>query len=552
MRLSLKGLEHDEWGEMVIRWMGVLLCALALNAQEVRIQVLETSDVHGQILPADSFTLTPANQGWAHLGTLIRNLRAANPNTLLVDCGDGTQGQPINYVWSQLRSDLPEPSMAILNSLGANAMVVGNHEFDYGFGKLRSVEEQAQFPWLAANVVFAATGKRAFTPYLKLEMGGIQVVLLGLTTAGMPRLAEAANLEGLVFQDAVATAKTLVPFLKDKEKADLVIVALHGGLGTIPCGPSDENQALCLADQVPGIDLILTGHTHQQLSVSQKGVPILQPGVKGQTLGVAEFLFRKNRGRWEKVSHQARLIQPTAETPQDPKVLEVTAALRTATETYLNTFATTLGLDLDGRWSRMEDTPIMDLLHTVARQASGAQITALATPSPRTFIPRGATSVRQFYSLYPYENRIARIRVTGRQLRAYLEHSARFFNLSHQPELFNKAVPSYNYDTLDGCTYVLDISRVAGARVVDLKVQGQPVKDDQSFTLGLTSYRLAGGGGYLEAMGWAGQPEYINPMILRNLLLAHVLARPTLNPSSPDKWRILPALDRERVLAQQP
>jgi len=530
----------------VVRWLTILLCALGLNAQEVRLQVLTTTDVHGSIMAQDSFTLQPANQGWARLASTIRGLRAANGNTVLVDCGDATQGEPINYVWSRLNPKLPEPSMAIMNSLGYNAMVVGGLEFDQGLTQLRAMEEQAQFPWLAANVVFAADGRHVFTPYVKLDVGGVQVAIVGL--ASMP--SRPGAFDELAFQDPVATAKALIPVLRDKEKVDLVIVALHGGLGKEPCA-DPMNQALCLAAQVPGIDLILAGRSHQQVSTESNGVAILQAGFKGQALGVGDFVFQKGRkGRWELQARRVR-INPPGETA-DPAVLELTAPLRAATETYLNTFATSLGTDLDGRWSRMEDTALMRLLHTVARQASGAQITALPTPGARIFIPRGPTSVRQFYALYPEENRIARIRITGRQLRAYLEHAARFFNYSHNPELFSKTFDSGDFDTLDGCTYVLDISRAVGQRVTELKVQGQPVKEDQTFTLGLPANRLAGAGGYLEAMGWAGRPEFLSEAPFRNLLLGYVLSRPSLTLAAGDNWRILPALDRERVLAQQP
>ena len=123
----------------MVRWLTILLCALGLNAQEVRLQVLTTTDVHGTILAQDSFTLQPANQGWARLATAIRGLRAANGNTVLVDCGDATQGEPINYVWSHLNPKLPEPSMAIMNSLGYSAMVVGGLEFDQGLTRLRAI-----------------------------------------------------------------------------------------------------------------------------------------------------------------------------------------------------------------------------------------------------------------------------------------------------------------------------------------------------------------------------------------------------------------------------
>jgi 2',3'-cyclic-nucleotide 2'-phosphodiesterase/3'-nucleotidase len=535
---------EEEW---VIRWLGIVLCALALNAQDVRLQVITTTDVHGAILPQDSFTLQPANQGWARLATLIRGLRADNPNTVLVDCGDATQGEPINYVWSQLNSKLPEPSTAIMNALGYNAMVVGGQEFDRGMKMMRAMEDQAQFPWLAANVVFAADGHRVFTPYVKVAVAGVQVAILGL--AAVPPRPDGAD--GLVFQDPVATAKALIPLLRGQEKADMVIVALHGGLGKEPCADL-QNQALCLAAQVPGIDLILAGRSRQLVSTEAHGVPILQAGSKGQALGVGDFLFHRGRTGWALQSHSVRILPAGAETAADPGVLELTAPLRAATETYLDTFATTLGTDLDGRWSRMEDTALMHLLHTVARQASGAQITALASPGARIFIPRGATSVRQFYALCADDERIDRITVSGRQLKAYLEHAASFYNFSHNPELFAKGAGPGDFDTLEGCAYTLDISRPVGMRVVDLKIQGQPVREDQSFTLGLLSRRLAGAGGYLQAMGWSGQPAFQSAAPFRNFLLEYVLSRPNLALEAEDNWHIVPSLDRERVLAQQP
>jgi 2',3'-cyclic-nucleotide 2'-phosphodiesterase/3'-nucleotidase len=528
--------------------MAVLLCALALNAQEARVQVLMTADLHGHVLPQDSYTLQPANHGWARLATLIRGLRSANPHTLAVDCGDATQGEPINYLWSRSGSKGPEPGMAIMNSLGYQAMVVGGQDLDRGLDQARAVEEQALFPWLAANVTLASGGQRAFTPYLKLDLGGVQVAVLGLAAVPHPAAAPA----GLTFQDPVAVAKALVPVLREREKVDMVVVAVHGGPLKGDCSGPDDNVAACLAAKVPGIDLILAGRSRQMLATEVNGVPVLQVGQGGQALGVAEFGFTRRRGRWERTSRQARVLQPGPDTRPDPQVLDLTAPLRSAAETYLNTFATSLASDLDGRWARMEDTPLMHLLHTVARQASGAQITALAAPGSHIFIPRGVTSVRQFYALCPGDQRLARIRVTGRQLRAYLEQAGRFFSFSHSADLFNRALDPEDFDTLDGCTYAMDISRPPGQRVVDLKVQGQPVKDDQAFTLGLLTSRLAGSGGYLEAMGWGGRADYVTPMPFRNYLLDYVLTRPTLAPAAGDNWRIIPALDRERVLAQQP
>src|SRR5208337_4836199 len=130
--------------------------------------------------------------------------------------GDATQGEPINYVWSQLNSQLPEPSMAIMNSLGYCAMVVGDQELDHGLKQMRAMEDQAQFPWLAANVVFAESGRLAFTPYVKLDVAGVQVAVLGLAAVPPVQAAGAAAADGLAYQDPVAAARALVPFLREK------------------------------------------------------------------------------------------------------------------------------------------------------------------------------------------------------------------------------------------------------------------------------------------------------------------------------------------------
>lgn len=534
----------------MVRSILILLCTLFLNAQDVRLQVIATTDLRGRILPRDTFTLQPGNLGWAAAATLIRGLKAANPSTLLLDCGNILSGDPANYLRNRLRPELPEPSVAIMNALGYHAMAVGGREFDFGFKLLRSVEETAQFPFLSANTVFASTGKGVFTPYVKVAVGGLQVAILGLTAATAAQGMDPANLADIRFLDPVETAKTLVPKLRDKEKADLVIVLLHGGLG--PCKPLDATPAGCLAEQVPGIDLILAGNGGVGQTARVAGVPVLQAGILGQAVGVADLRLHKQLFRWKVESAELRLEQPKAEIVPDPQILELTAPLRAATEAYLDTYATSLATDLDGRWSRMEDSALVQLLHTVMRKATGANLSAVASPGSRLYIPKGPTSVRQFYALAAEENRVARIRISGAQLRKYLEHSARFYNLSYEPDLFNREVPPQDFDMVSGVNYALDLSKPLGQRVVSLTYRNEPVTDAQQFSLALSSARLAGAGGYLEAIGFKGAAEAVTQASLRNLLLAYVLSQPTLNIPLAGNWRTIPYLDRERVLAQQP
>jgi 2',3'-cyclic-nucleotide 2'-phosphodiesterase/3'-nucleotidase len=529
------------------RWLGILLIAVGLQAQDVRIQILGTTDMHGHVMAEDTYSLQPANQGWAKIATLIRRQQAENPNTVLVDCGDTIEGEPINYVHNVLRRDLPEPSIAIMNALGYSAMAVGNHEYNFGLDLLRSVEKEATFPFLSANTVDAG-GKGAFPAATLVTVAGVRILVLGFTTPAIPRMEEPENIQGLRFRDIVATARTLVPRLKAERKADVVVALLHSGLGQVDGREGDEDEALRLADQVPGIDAIFTGHTHQAVQTELKGVPILQAQCYGRALAAVDLDLHKDGDRWRVASARGRLLRPENDTPADPEVLRLTADLRAATNRYLDTPATTLLTDLDARWCRMEDTPLAQLLHHVQRQATGAQLSAAACVDPGIFIPKGPTSVRQFYALLPFDNRVASIRITGAQLKLYLEHAASAYHFSWQPDLFNPAMPFYNVDSVDGVTYALDLGKPVGRRVVDLRYQGRAVGPDQVFTMALSTYRLRGGGGYMAAIGFKGQPEVVTKALQRNLLLEYVLSRPSLSPAAVDNWRTIPYLDRERLL----
>lgn len=531
--------------------LGILLAGLlsgGLGAQEVRLQVLGTTDMHGHVEARDTYTLAPEPKGWARIATLIRQRREANPNTVLVDCGDTIQGEPLNYVRNRLHPELPEPSIAVMNALGYAAMAVGNHEYDFGMDVLRGAEKQAKFPFLSANTFVGKGTRTAFPAFAKVQSAGVTVLVVGFTTPGVPGWMPADSYGQHRFADIVETARTLLPRLREREKADVVVVAMHSGLGSLPGAPGDENAALRLAEQVPGIDLILTGHTHVTVKSQHKGVPILQARAHGRALMAADLTLRRAGARWQVVAVQADVLEAKAETPDDPEALALTGQARALADTYLNTFATTLQGDLDARFTRMEDTAYMQLVHAVQRQVTGAQLSAAACMNSQIYIPRGPASIRQFWAMMPYENGLVRLRVTGEQVRKYLEHAARYYNYPHLPDLYTKGFAGYNFDTLDGVAYAMDISRPPGERVVALTFNGQPVRPDQTFTLALSSYRFYGGGGYRAAVGWTAEPEATFENGLRNDLFAYVLARPTLSLAPARNWRLIPSLDRERVL----
>jgi len=528
----------------------ILVSASALLAQggaDYKIRILATADTRAEVLPQDTYTMSSANIGWARLASAVRAEKAKGGATLLVDAGNALQGSPLAYIQNKMHPGAPNAIIEIMNGLGYGAMVPGGRDFDFGTPALKSAAAQAGFPFVAANLLDSA-GNTLFAPYAKVTLDGVSIALLGLSVPPPHSAMNAQDAPAFVVRDTIETANEWVPRLKNKEKADLVIVLLNAGQVGKRTAPINENAATSLLDGVSGIDAVVVSQPRRAATSSYNGVPIVQPSAYGQSLASITFTFQRQGKQWKLKTSEPANIPLDQYLTLDSAVMQTTDALRQETEDYLNTFATNLGTDLDGRWSTVEPTALLQLMHNVQRKATGAQLSATPSPGAHIFVQRGATSVRQFFALAPHESRVAKIRVTGAQLRAYLEHAATYFNYSYLPELINKSVPLENYDIVGGCSYALDISRPPGKRVVGLKCGNVPVEDSQVFTMAISSKRLAGEGGYMDAIGFNGRAELVTKETLRNLLLELVLAAPSLNIATIENWRTIPFLDRNRVL----
>ncbi|HEY6121321.1 MAG TPA: metallophosphoesterase, partial [Pyrinomonadaceae bacterium] len=261
-------------------------------SNRIHITILGTTDLHGNIYPIDYYKNAPDNRGLAKMATLINRARKDNPNTLLLDSGDTIQGTPLEYYHNKKNNLPPDPMMLVMNSLNYDAMAVGNHEYNFGLQVLEKARSEARFPWLSANTYDKGTERTHYQPYLIKELAGLRIGVLGLTTPGIPNWENPPNYQGLEFHEPLSEARKWVAILRDKEKADLVIVSMHMGLeedlhsGEInPSQVPNENEAIEIARNVPGIDLILMGHTHRDVpSLYINGVLLSQADHWGKHL----------------------------------------------------------------------------------------------------------------------------------------------------------------------------------------------------------------------------------------------------------------------------
>ena len=520
------------------------------NKQRVQITVLGTTDLHGNIYPLDYYTNKPDNRGLAKIATLIARARKENPNAMLIDSGDTIQGTPVQYYHNKKNNSPRDPMMLVMSSLHYDSMTVGNHEYNFGLKVLDKARSEADFPFLSANTYDKGTQQTHYKPYIVKEVAGVRVGILGLTTPGIPNWENVPNYVGLEFHEPVAEARKWVAELRNKERADLVIVAMHMGLeedlrtGEINPGQvPNENRAVAIAREVPGVDAIFMGHTHRDTpAVYLNGVLITQANYWGRHLARADFYMENANGHWRVYAKAARTIPVDDKVEPDPDVLKLAAPYDEETQKWLSRVIGDSAEELTAKDSRFRDTAILDLIQRVQLDEGKADVSMVAPFNLEARIAKGPVTVRDISGLYVYENTLVVLEVTGQQLKEALEHSAKFFRpyeAGKSPaELVNDKVPSYNFDLAEGVEYEIDIKRPIGDRIQNLRFHGKPLEPTQKLRLATNNYRVNGGGGYV--MYKSAPVVYRSSEEIREMIIDWVESHKTIPSQPTNNWKLLP------------
>jgi 2',3'-cyclic-nucleotide 2'-phosphodiesterase / 3'-nucleotidase len=528
----------------------------------VTVTILETSDLHGSLLPWDYGRGQPADIGLARVASRVAAIRKETANVLLLDDGDTIQGSPIEYLHARQKtfSNILEKAgafggedamSAAMSALKYDAMTVGNHEFNFGLEVLHKARKEASFPWLSANTLNTEGGTPAFQEYLVRAIDGVRVGVLGLTTPNIPSWEPEQNRPGLRWEDPVATARRLVPVLRGKEKCDFVVVLIHSGLEVdpktgAPDGTEAENRVVALARDVPGIDLVLAGHTHRKLPLTRiSGVPVTQPGRWGEVLARVDVAFERKGSRFVPVSVTGELQPSDASVPVDETIARIAEPHDRAARAYLEETIAIAEDAFPAATARLEDTALLDLVNDTQLQATGADLsmTSLLPGGRFEGLPKGPVTVRNLYSLYPYENQLVAVQIDGAILKACLEHAAEFYSSAsweggHLVLTPKAGMIPYNFDVVQGVSYRIDPTAPVGSRVKDLTFRGRPVTPGDSFTLAVNSYRAQGSGGYTALKG--ARVVKLVPEEIRELLITRLKEAGRIRPVVDRNWIVAP------------
>ncbi len=525
-----------------------------------RLRIMETTDLHMQILGYDYFSdQLDDSTGLVNLVGIIEGLRSeAGVTSLLCDNGDFIQGNPLaDYVASNGANGTTHPMIAAFNTLAYDAVTLGNHEFNYGLDFLRSAVKEAGFPITCANIT-DITGTPLATPFLILERemacdDGIRRKLnVGVTGFVPPQITDwdKANLQGQIeTTDIVTSANDIIPQMKSAG-ADIIVALCHSGIGASTHSPRMENAAVPLA-AVPGIDVVLTGHTHEffpgesvmasdavdPLAGTLHGKPAVMAGFYGNLLGVVDLQLGWRDTGWHICGARSRLQSGVRETTPSPTVQKLTAQVSDAhaatlrhirqpiaqTKVPIHSYFATIGPDMAQHILACAQRDFIDEALTglgydtlpVLAATAPFRVGGRAGPGHYIDIPPGPLTLRDAAAIYPFANTLCAVRRSGRQLRQWLERAASHFATitpgKHDQPLLNPHSAAYNSDTLFGLRYSFDLTQpprftATGAlsdpgarRVTDLSYQGVPVSDDDHFVVATNSYRTNGGGSFVGA-----------------------------------------------------
>lgn len=514
----------------------------AAAEDSIEIVIAATTDVHGRLRGWDYYTARPDSaRGLSRAATIVDSLRRANPGrVVLVDAGDLLQGNPLTDDAARVDTQLAHPVIAAMNAMHYDAAAVGNHEFNYGLATLSRATSSAAFPFLAANA-WRTNGQRAFPASTIVQRAGLKIAIVGATNPGVA-IWDRENVRGRIeVRDIVSDVRRAVEEVR-KTKPDVVIAVLHSGYDeassydTVSSGAPSENVSARVAREVPGIDLIVYGHSHREQPGLTSGTTLfIQPRNWATSVAVATLRVARGHGV---VARRGTVVQSAGHV-EDSAVVAVTRDAHDATVRYVARPVGETRVAWSSDSARVADTPLIDFINETQRRKSKADLSATAAFTLAS-IDSGPVTVAEIARLYPYENTLRAVRITGRQLRAYLEHSARYYRTLGTTPLIDSTVPGYNFDIISGVDYVLDLSKPLGARVTSLVARGRAVADTDSFTLAINNYRQTGGGGY--AMLSGAPVVYDAKEDIRQLLIEEVTARGTLRPEDyfTRNWRLEP------------
>jgi 2',3'-cyclic-nucleotide 2'-phosphodiesterase / 3'-nucleotidase len=553
--------------------VAALVSCSVTNKKSLRI--IETTDVHGVILPYDFIEKQKLKTSMASSFNYIQHLRKEKAELILLDNGDNLQGQPEVYYYNFIDTLSPHFLSEVMNYMNYDACTVGNHDVETGHSVYDRLVKEYNFPLLAANAINVKSGKPYFKPYTIIKKNGIKIAVLGMVTPAIPNWLPQELYSGIEFRDMVETAKEWMPVMLN-EKPDLVVGLFHSGWDKAeaqiqPTSNLNENGSAAVAYNVPGFDIIFNGHDHKTANekfVNSAGdtVLILNGGSRSEKLAEADIKFS---GKFKGKKHMkvTGSIVNVADFKPDSDFVSRFAPQSKIIDEYVNRVIGTSSATITSRDAYFGSSAFIDMIHEIQLGITGADISFAAPLSFDVKIDKGPITVGDMFKLYRFENMLYTMSLSGEEILKYLEYSYDgWLNTMTGPDdlllklrtgkdgkplLTNERAwfknQSYNFDSAAGINYTVDVSKPSGSRI-DIKgfTNGKPFEKNKMYKVAVNSYRGNGGGGHFTEGAGIAKDELRKRLIsstdrdLRYYILKAIEAKKTISPVPLNNWKIIP------------
>lgn len=491
----------------------LFLAGAALNAATAQtISVIYTTDVHGALFNYDFVRDTIAPYSLSNVYTYVSAVRDTSKNVILLDNGDFLQGTPAVYYYNNVDTAGQNVTSRVFNYMKYDAVGVGNHDIEARHRVYDKVRRELNMPLVSANIKDVDKNAPYFTPYVMLERGGKRVAVIGLTTPYIPHWLDESFWSGMYFEDMVESAQYWVKKVKETESPDVIIGLFHSGYDYTYGNQNaqtykNENASVLVAERVEGFDAILVGHDHKLynkeiVSPSGKKVPVLDAGTAARNAGLLTITFDKSGAPKCKTSLIAmKSFEPSAD--YDKAFIPQQMAVRA----YTRKVIANLTDPVPAYESLGGSSAFVDIVHQTMLKHTGADISMSAPLLINATLPQGDITVGRMFSLYKYENTLCMLRMTGKEIKDYLEYS--YDRWIQNPATtghvlllnkFGRLVNNYyNLDSAAGIIYTVDVTAEKGKRIRIISMaDGRKFDKRKRYKVALNSYRANGGGGHLE------------------------------------------------------
>lgn len=534
--------------------------AVVSNEKERNLTILGTTDVHGNIWDYSYEDGKEASNGLAKVSTYANEVRneKGEDNVVMIDNGDIIQGTILTDDLYNLNPELlkqEHPIIKAMNVIGYDSMTLGNHEFNFGQDVIKKIVAESKFPILSANTYYKESGKNLVEPYTVVEKNGLKVAILGMTIPDIP-LWDGPRVENLVFTGLQEEAEKQVKIIEEKEKPDVIIASIHAGLEN----SRPQSAAINVIKNVTAIDAFIVGHDHKNIATKIKDNNGIEKPVGGSKDTGSELsridldmIYNDSTNKWEVKSSQVKDIS-LAKVAADDAVKEATKDAHENTLAYIKE---EIGQASDDFLpaeevpgipeAQMQPTALISLINNVQLKATKADVSAASLFKADSELNKGPITYANIFDIYKYANTLVGVEITGKNLKTYMEDSAKYYNQYKDGDLtvsfggsgtVDNKIRVYNYDMFAGVDYEIDVSKPVGERIINPTINGKPIDENKEYKLAVNNYRL----GNLQKNGWVTKTPYYDtdPDTLRGMIASYIKEKKLINPNEElvDNWKI--------------